>query len=127
MNLTRRLGVLIMASLMVWCLGLGPTVRAQRGGMLDPAIDLSAEPFSYFWHPTDVIGSLYAPAATEVTPEGYLYTGFGELMFFTGNPLQRVNHRIKTLYKDYLPIVQYRVRRNDVKYNFTMFGADLGG
>src|SRR3989442_12496005 len=98
MNLKRRLGVLIMISLMVLSLGLGPTGRAQRGGMLDPEIDLLAEPFSYFWHPTDVIGALYAPAATEVTPEGYLYTGFGELMFFTGNPLDGVNHRLKTLY-----------------------------
>ena len=35
-------------------------------------------------------------AATEVTPEGYLYTGFGELMFFVENPLEPVNQRIKT-------------------------------
>ena len=48
-----------------------------RGGMLNPATDVPGKPFSYFWHPTDVIGALYAPVATEVTPEGYLYTGFG--------------------------------------------------
>ena len=38
-------------------------VRAQipvLGGMLDPAIDEPGKPFSYFWHPTDVIGTLYA-------------------------------------------------------------------
>ena len=40
------------------------------GGMLDPDVDVPGEPFSYFWHPTDVIGALYAPVATEVTPEG---------------------------------------------------------
>lgn len=97
------------------------------GGMLDPNVDVPGEPFSYFWHPTDVIGALYAPVATEVTPEGYLYTGFGELMFYVGNPPEPVDQRIKNLYKNYLPIVQYRLQRQGVTYNFTFFAADLGG
>ena len=97
------------------------------GGMLDPVIDEPGKPFSYFWHPTDVIGSLYDPVASEVTPEGYLYTGFGELMFFVGIPPEPVNVRIKTLYKGYLPIVQYEFGRHGVKYAISMFAADLGG
>jgi len=97
------------------------------GGMLDPAIDEPGKPFSYFWHPTDVIGALYDPVASEVTPEGYLYTGFGELMFFVGLPPEPVNVRIKTLHKGYLPIVQYEFCRHDVKYAISMFAADLGG
>ena len=84
--------------------------------MLDPAIDEAGRPFSYFWHPTDVIGALYDPVASEVTPEGYLYTGFGELMFFVGIPPEPVNVRIKTLHKGYLPIVQYDFCRHDVTY-----------
>lgn len=105
-----------------------PQLGAQiTGGMLDPAMDPEDEPFSYFWHPSDVIGTLYAPVASEVTPEGYVYTGFGELMFFVGNPPEPVEKRIKTLYKGYLPIVQYQFRRQGVRYRFTMFGADLGG
>jgi hypothetical protein len=99
---------------------------AQSGGMLDPAIDPPGEPFSYFWHPNDTIGAPFAPVATEVTPEGYLYTGFGELIFFVGNPIEPVNKRIKTLYKGYLPIVQYQFPFNGVQYQFRMFGADLG-
>lgn len=103
------------------------SLRGQiTGGMLNPDIDLPGEPFSYFWHPTDVIGTLYAPAATEVTPEGYLYTGFGELMFFVGNPLEPVNVRIKTLDKGHLPIIQYHLERGGIKYSFTMFASDLG-
>lgn len=102
-------------------------LRGQiTGGMLNPEIDKEDEPFSYFWHPTDIIGALYAPAASEVTPEGYINTGFGELMFFAGNPPEPVEKRIKTLYKGYLPIVQYDLRRHGVRYRFTMFGADLG-
>ena len=38
------------------------------GGMLDPALDTPGEPFSYFWHPTDVIGALFAPVASELGP-----------------------------------------------------------
>ncbi len=97
--------------------------------MLDPAIDEPGKPFSYFWHPTDVIGALYAPVASEVTPEGYLYTGFGELMFFVGNPPEPVERadqdaRIKVI----CPIVQYELRRHGrASTPFTMFAADLGG
>jgi hypothetical protein len=102
------------------------TLRAQVvGGMLNPDVDEPGKPFSYFWHPTDVIGALYAPVATEVTPEGYLYTGFGELMFFVGNPLQPTNQRIKTLLNGYLPIVQYELQHDGVKYSFSAFAAGL--
>jgi hypothetical protein len=97
------------------------------GGMLNPAIDTPGQPFSYFCHPTDVIGAIYDPVASEVTPEGYVYTGFGELMFFAGNPPQPIKQRIKTLYEDYLPILQYQFEVNGVHYVFTIFGADLGG
>lgn len=60
------------------CLQFAVPVTAQmRGGMLSPDIDTPGKPFSYFWQPTDVIGSLFGRVATEITPEGYLYTGFG--------------------------------------------------
>src|ERR1700726_4713788 len=120
MKFAQRAGILFIASLLLSCFGPGSVVlRAQIiGGMLDPSIDPPDEPFSYFWHPTDVIGALYAPVATEVTPEGYLYTGFGELMFFVGNPLEPTNQRIKTLLNGYLPIVQYELQHDGVKYSF---------
>ena len=108
----------------------GRAVQAQvpvLGGMLDPAIDEPGKPFSYFWHPTDVIGALYAPVASEVTPEGYIYTGFGELMFFVGLPLEPLNVRIKTLQEGYLPIVHYQISRHDIDYQLVAFAADLGG
>jgi hypothetical protein len=97
------------------------------GGMHNPSIDSPAEPFSYFWHPTDVLGTLFDPVASELTPEGYVYTGFGELMFFTGNPPQPVDQRIKTLENGFLPVLQYRVTRDDLTYHFTMIATDLGG
>ena len=110
-------------------LALGsPALWAQfTGGMLSPSLDAPGQPFSYFARPTDVIGSLYAPVAAEVTPEGYIYTGAGELMFFTGNPPERVAQRVRTLHKGYLPVVEYSVSRDGVRYDFQLFGADLGG
>ncbi len=108
----------------MWALPL----RAQiTGGMLNPDIDSPKKPFSYFWHPTDVIGALYAPVASEVTPEGYVNTGLGELMFFVGNPPEPINQRIKTLQDGYLPVVQYDLQRDRIKYEFRIFAADLGG
>lgn len=108
-------------------LGGAASLWAQiPAGMLNPAVDSPAQPFSYFWHPTDVLGALYDPVASEVTPEGYVYTGFGELMFFAGSPPEPVNQRIKTLYNGYLPVVQYTFQQNGVRYNFTMFAADPG-
>jgi hypothetical protein len=97
------------------------------GGMHSPSIDSPNQPFSYFWHPTDVLGTLFAPVASEVTPEGYIYTGFGELMFFTGNPPQPLDQRLKTLEHGYLPVVQYQVTRDYLTYRFTMMATDLGG
>jgi len=131
MNAQRTLGKRFLpAALLIAVVLWAAPSQAQipvLGGMLDPAIDEPGKPFSYFWHPTDVIGALYDPVASEVTPEGYLYTGFGELMFFVGNPPEPVNVRIKTLHKGFLPIVQYDFCRRDVKYAISMFAADLGG
>ena len=113
-------------TMVLWLVFSGGAVslKAQiEGGMLDPAIDPPGLPFSYFSHPTDVLGVMDFPIATEVTPEGYLYTGFGELMFFVGNPPEPVNQRIKTLHKGYLPIVEYEVERQRVRYHFKMFTA----
>ena len=95
--------------------------------MVDPAIDRPGEPFSYFSHPSDVIGVMDAPEGTQVTPEGYLYTGWGELMFFIGNPPQPVSQRVKTLRDGHLPIVEYSFTRDGVQYRFVMFAATLDG
>ncbi|MFC1597588.1 hypothetical protein ACFL5Q_06595, partial [Planctomycetota bacterium] len=109
------------------CTVASATAQDLGGGMVDPAIDVPGEPFSYFRSPTDVIGALYAPVASQVTPEGYVYTGFGELMFFVGNPPEPVNVRIKTLHQGYLPIVEYHLLRDGVRHRFRIFAADLGG
>lgn len=102
----------------------GTSMFAQ---MVSPAIDHPDQPFSYFSQPSDEIGVMDAPEATEITPEGYLYTGFGELMFFTGPNDTPVHQRVRTLERGYLPIDSYTWRQDGVAYNFTMFAATLDG
>src|ERR1035441_3659114 len=56
-----------------------------------PSIDhlgQPGQPSSNSSQPTGEIGFIGSGAATEVTPEGYLRTGFEELMFFCGPELE---------------------------------------
>jgi hypothetical protein len=85
------------------------------------------EPFFYSSRPADVIGVMDATSGTLVTSEGSLYTGYGELMFFTGDPAVPVAQRVKTLREGYLPMVEYRFSGDGVEYQFTTFAATLDG
>jgi len=93
--------------------------------MVSPEIDKEGEPFSYFSKPTDVIGVMNAPSATEISPEGFLYTGFGELMFFLGPEQMPLSARIRTLEDGYLPVVSYAVSHLGIEYRFTAFAAQV--
>ncbi len=100
---------------------------SARAQMVHPAIDSEPGPFSYFSQPTDEIGVMGAEAATEITPEGSLYTGFGELVFFTGPERWPVSQRVRTLEDGHLPIVHYSFTRDGIEYRFTLFAATLDG
>jgi hypothetical protein len=100
---------------------------SSRAQMVSPSIDQPGQPFSYFSRPTDEIGVMGAEAATEITPEGYLRTGFGELMFFAGPELEPASVRIRTLEQGHLPIVHYEFARDGIVYSFTLFAATLDG
>jgi hypothetical protein len=103
------------------------TAVCLNAQMASPSIDRPDRPFSYFSHPTDEIGIMDAEAGTEITPEGYLRTGFGELMFFVGPELEPTSVRIRTLEAGHLPIVHYDFERDGVAYSFTIFTATLDG
>ena len=96
--------------------------------MSNPAIvDRPGEPFSYPTYSTDQMTIRGAPLGTEITPEGYLYTGYGELMFLAGNPPRPVAQRIRTLERGYLPIFHYQYSDGPVHYELTTFAASLAG
>ncbi len=115
---------LLLSMLLVLLTGTEQKTLAQ---MLSPAIDREDEPFCYFSKPTDVIGVMDGKEGTLVSPEGYFYTGGGELMFFTGNPPEPVNQRVKTLMNGYLPVVQYQFERGGFSYEVRAFAATLDG
>lgn len=94
--------------------------------MVSPSIDVAGEPFSYASRPTDQVSVMHATAGTEITPEGTLYTGYGELMFLVGVDRQLISARIRTLEDGYLPIVHYTVTHDGIEYRFTVFAASLG-
>ena len=99
--------------------------------MVSPSIDRPDQPFSYFSKPTDEMGMMDAEAATEITPEGYLRTGFGELMFFAGPDLEPTSVRIRTLEQGHLPMFHYEFERDGISYRFTLctyaLDPDRGG
>lgn len=100
---------------------VSPSQMATPYQMVSPSIDLPDQPFSYFSKPTDEIGLIGADAATEITPEGYLRTGYAELMFFSGPDQEPTNVRIRTLEQGHLPIVHYEFTRDGIAYRFTIF------
>jgi hypothetical protein len=100
----------------------GATTAAQ---MVSPSIDRPGRPFSYFSAPTDEIGVMDAEAATEITPEGYLRSGFEELMFFAGPELNPTSARVRTLEDGRLPILHSTLEKDGIEYRFTMFEARL--
>lgn len=113
----------IACTLLTLFLALPAIAPAQ---MINPDIDAAGEPFSYPSQPTDEIGVMGAPSATEITPEGYLYTGFGELIFFLGPERQPVVQRLRTLKNGHLPIVEYDVAHAGITYHFEMFSSRVG-
>jgi hypothetical protein len=120
MRICRKLIALTFANSLL----LAAPARSQ---MVNPSMDRPGEPFSYFSHPTDELGMMDAEAATEITPEGYLRTGFGELMFFVGPELEPTSARIRKLERDRLPIFHYEFERDGIFYYFTLVAATLDG
>ena len=116
-----RLPVITFCLVFLWIWG------HSGAQMVDPEIDRPDKPFSYFAYPVDVVGMADSREGTEITPEGYLYTGYGELLFFTGSPPQPVNQRVKTLYRGHLPAIQYSFVQEGVEYSLTIFAFSLDG
>ena len=117
---------IIRQAVLCLCLILASATAAHLlAQMVSPTIDRPDQPFSYFSKPTSEIGIMGAEAATEITPEGYLRTGFGELMFFSGPSLDPTSVRVRTLEQGHLPIFHYDFVRDGIDYRFTIFEAPI--
>jgi hypothetical protein len=123
-----------LVAILVISAGVSLSLHAQTA--LSPQISPSAgQPPSGAPNPTNAFGLLGSGAATEITPEGYLRTGFAELMFFAGADLDPTDAHIRsldptdahigTLEQAHPPIVYYELTRDGIAYHFTIFAAKI--
>ena len=82
-----------------------------------------AEPFCYYLYPSDVLGFKDCPHGTQVTHDGAFNVGLGELDLFIGSDLKPVNKRVKTLYKEYIPVLSYTDIADGVQYEVQALGT----
>src|SRR3954452_9070852 len=95
-------------------------------GCAAPASAAAAR-WSFIVAPTEQIGVPGYPAATEITPEGYLYTGSAEIVFRLGPRLRPWNVPARKLEDGRYPIVSSRTRNGAVDYTLTTFTATVAG
>jgi len=86
-----------------------------------------ARPYSFITQPTDQIGVPGFAAATEITPEGYLYTGSAEIVLRFGPRLRPWNVRTRLLTEGRYPILHSVASAGHVRYTLTTFAARVGG
>ncbi len=94
--------------------------------MADPAMDRD-EPFDYFQKPVAILGTKEHPGFSLVTSEGYLNTGWAEIMFLGGADLAPLSCRVKSLTAEGLPLVRYRTNVDGVDYAFETFAFPAAG
>src|SRR5206468_130666 len=92
-----------------------------------PARAAIRQPFSFLATPTDQLGVPGLFATSEVTPEGDLYTGYGELTFELGSPLRAYDQPLRSLEDSRYPIIRSSVERSGVTYTVTMLATPVDG
>ena len=87
----------------------------------------AAEPFSFAKTPTDQLAVPGEVAGTEITPEGYLYTGHTELVFDVGARLRPYTQPLRGLAGGRYPVVSSRVESGGVRYRIEVFASPVAG
>jgi hypothetical protein len=87
----------------------------------------TAAPWSFIVEPTEQLGVPGYPAGTEITPEGYLYTGSAEVAFRYGPRLRPWDVRIRTLEDGRYPVISSHTSAGGIRYALTVFTAAVGG
>jgi hypothetical protein len=87
----------------------------------------AAAPWSFIVTPTEQLGVPGYPAGTEITPEGYLYTGSAEIVFRFGPRLRPWNVPIRRLADGRYPVISSQAGAGGVSYGLTVFTAAVSG
>ena len=83
-------------------------------------------PFNYFLTPSDALGFMDAPKAFQLTGDGAISGGCGELTLWAGTPLKRLNSRVRTLDDGCLPVFNYGSLVDGVEYRVKAFATPTG-
>lgn len=85
--------------------------------------DELAAPFSFFLASSDVVGFKDCPEGFQLVNDGTLISSFGRFTITAGDPPRPLDVRVKTLYRDCLPIFEYGAERDGIRYDFRTWGA----
>src|SRR4051794_20369156 len=83
----------------------------------------AARPYGFLATPTDQLAVPGHLAGFEITPEGFVYSGFGELVMRAGPNLVGVRAPVRTLYGGRYPIMRYGQQLAGVRYDVEAFAS----
>ncbi|MGH2899306.1 MAG: hypothetical protein ACRDMZ_11575, partial [Solirubrobacteraceae bacterium] len=104
-----------------------PAAAAALVLALLTAAPVPARPYGFLATPTDQLAVPGHLAGFEVTPEGFLYNGHGELVFRAGPRLLGLRAPVRTLLGGRYPVLRYGQRFGGVRYELEVFAAPVAG
>lgn len=102
-------------------------IKGMSKTIPNPAIDEADDAFSFYANPSMQLGIPGDNQATRVDSDGQLDTRNGKFLFLIGNPLKKVQKRIWTLTKGYLPEINYSIIKNNCEFSFRVFQFKIEG
>jgi hypothetical protein len=101
------------------------TVSPSAAAPGQPSLQPSSQPASSFNQQTGELGVAGFEDTATITPEGYLRTGFEELMFFSGQDLEPTSAGGPIAKQGGLPIAHYEIKRDGLAFRFTIFAGKI--
>ena len=87
----------------------------------------AARPYGFLATPTDQLAVPGHLAGFEITPEGFVYSGYGELVMRAGPNLVGLRAPVRTLHGGRYPLMRYGQRLGGVRYDVEAFASIVAG
>lgn len=87
----------------------------------------AARPYGFLATPTDQLAVPGHLAGFEITPEGFVYGGYGELVMRAGPSLVGIRAPVRALYGGRYPLMRYGQRLAGVRYEVQALASIVGG
>jgi hypothetical protein len=92
-----------------------------------PAAPAIARPYGFLATPTDQLAVPGHVAGFEITPEGFVYGGYGELVLRAGPKLVGLRAPVRTLHGGRYPLMRYGQKFAGVRYGLQAFASIAAG